>query len=61
MPTIGATIKAKYDEEWFIGELVAYNKEIDEWTIYFKEDDYIDYVISWWWHYDSVENDSVVM
>ena len=24
---------------------MAYNKEIDEWTIYFKENDYIDYVI----------------
>ena len=31
--------------EWFIGELVTYNKEIDQWTIYFKEDDYTDYVI----------------
>ena len=43
-PTIGATVKAKYDGEWFIGELVAYNKEIDQWTIYLKEDDYTDVI-----------------
>ena len=30
---IGVTAKAKYDREWFIGELVAHNKEIDQWTI----------------------------
>ena len=24
---------------------MAYNEEIDQWTIYFKEDDYTDYVI----------------
>ena len=42
-PAVGATVKAKYDREWFIRELVAYNKEIDQWTIYFKEDDYTDY------------------
>ena len=45
MPTIGASVKAKYNGQWFTGELVAYNKEIDQWTIYFKEDDYTDYVI----------------
>lgn len=45
LPTIGASVKAKYDGQWFTGELVAYNKEIDQWTIYFKEDDYTDYVI----------------
>ena len=45
VPTIGATVKAKYDGEWFTGKLVAYNKEIDQWTIYFKEDDYTDHVI----------------
>ena len=44
-PAVGATVKAKYDSEWFIGEIVAYNEEIDQWTIYFKEDDYTDYVI----------------
>ena len=44
-PAVGATVKAKYDREWFIGELMAYNKEIDQWTIYFKEDAYTDYVI----------------
>ena len=44
-PAIGATVKAKYDREWFIGELMVYNKEIDQWTIYFKEDAYTDYVI----------------
>ena len=43
--TIGVSVKAKYDGEWFTGQLVAYNKEIDQWTIYFKEDDYTDYVI----------------
>ena len=44
---VGATVKAnyKYDREWFIGELMAYNKEIDQWTIYFKEDANTDYVI----------------
>ena len=45
LPTIGTSVKAKCDGQWFTGELVAYNKEIDQWTIYFKEDDYIDYVI----------------
>ena len=45
LPTIGASVKAKYDGQWFTGELVAYNKVIDQWTIYFKEDDYTDYVI----------------
>ena len=39
------SVKAKYNGQWFTGELVAYNKEIDQWTIYFKEDDYTDYVI----------------
>ena len=37
LPTIGASVKAKYDGQWFTGELVAYNKEIDQWTIYFKK------------------------
>ena len=45
LAAVGATVKAKYDSEWFIGEIVAYNEEIDRWTIYFKEDDYTDYVI----------------
>ena len=34
VPTVGATVKAKYDGEWFTGKLVAYNKEINQWTIY---------------------------
>jgi len=34
-------VKAKYDGEWFTGEL---NEDIDQWTIYFEEDDYTDYV-----------------
>ena len=44
-PKIGGKVKAKYDREWFTGELVSYNKDIDQWTIYFKDDDYTDYVI----------------
>ena len=45
MPSIGASVKAKYNGEWFTGEMVAYNKEIDQWIIYFKEDDYADHVV----------------
>ena len=44
-PKIGRKVKAKYDREWFTGELVAYNKDIDQWTIYFKDDNYTNYVI----------------
>ena len=29
-PKIGGKVKAKYDQEWFTGELVAYNKDIDQ-------------------------------
>ena len=43
-PKIGK-VKAKYDWEWFTGELVSYNKDIDQWTIYFKDNDYTNYVI----------------
>ena len=44
-PKIGGRVKVRYDKDWYTGELVAYNKDIDQWTIYFKEDDYTDYVI----------------
>ena len=44
-PKIGSKVKAKYDQHWYSGELTAYNKDIDQWTIYFKEDNYTDYVI----------------
>ena len=44
-PKIGAKVKAKYDQQWYTGELTAYNKDIDQWTIYFKDDNYTDYVI----------------
>ena len=44
-PKIGGKVKAKYDEQWFTGELIGYNKDIDQWTIYLKDDNYTDYVI----------------
>ena len=34
-PKIGGLVKAKYDEEWFQGTLIAYNSELDEWTMHF--------------------------
>ena len=34
-----------YDQQWYTGELNACNKDIDQWTIYFKDGNYTDYVI----------------
>ena len=44
-PKIGSKVKAKYDQHWYSGVLTAYNKDIDQWTIYFEEDNYTDYII----------------
>jgi len=44
-PKIGGKVKVRYEKDWYTEELVAYNKDIDQWTIYFKDDNYTDYVI----------------
>ena len=32
---IGGKVVTEYDQQWFIGEMIAYNKAIDQQTIYF--------------------------
>ena len=44
-PKLEPRSKAKYDQQWYTLELTAYNKDTDQWTIYFKDDNYTDYVI----------------